>query len=89
MSTEDQELNIDDDVIDVETPEEKPIVERNLFFANDAFNPPPANASLVDKIRYQQIKESVKRLRKLERNTLFKIKQMDVRAQVEKESNDS
>ena len=63
--------------------------QRNLFFANDAFNPPPSNASIVDKIRYQQIKESVKRLRKLERNPLFRIKQLDVRAQVEKESNDS
>lgn len=63
--------------------QEPPIeyVERNMFYANDAFNPPPPSASEADKKRYQQIKKSVKRLRKLEKNPLFIVQMMDLKAQ--------
>lgn len=85
-----EELNAQDVIIDVtpieddkteevientETPVE--YINRNMFYANDALTPPPYNASEVDKKRYQQIKKSVKRLRKLEKNPIFIIKRLD------------
>ena len=62
---------------------EQPIeyIERNMFYANDAFLPPPPSASEADKRKYQQIKKSVKRLRKLEKNPLFIVQMMDLKAQ--------
>jgi len=56
-------------------------VERNMFYANDALRPPPPSASEADKKKYQQIKKSVKRLRKLEKNPLFIVQMMDLKAQ--------
>ena len=73
-----------EEIIDVESQEVsqevvEPVeyVNRNMFYANDALTPPPYNASEVDKKRYQQIKKSVKRLRKLEKNPIFIIKRLD------------
>ena len=54
-------------------------VNRNMFYANDALQPPPPGASKEDKKRYQQIKKSVKRLRKLEKNPIFMIQMMDMK----------
>lgn len=59
-------------------------INRNMFYANDALLPPPPYASEADKKRYQQIKKSVKRLRKLEKNPIFMVKMLDMRM----ESND-
>lgn len=56
-------------------------VERNMFYANDALTPPPPSASQADKKKYQQIKKSVKRLRKLEKNPIFMVQMMDLKAQ--------
>lgn len=84
-----EELNAQDVIIDV-TPIENDIPEevietpveyenRNMFYANDAMQPPPHYASAADKKRYQQIKKSVKRLRRLERNPIFIIKMLDMK----------
>ncbi len=92
-----EEYNASDVTVDVtETTEEvientePPIeyVNRNMFYANDALRPPPPYASEVDKRKYQQIKKSVKRLRKLEKNPLFIVQMMDLKKQQEHESND-
>lgn len=56
-------------------------INRNMFYANDALRPPPPSASEEDKRRYQQIKKSVKRLRKLEKNPIFMVQMMDLKAQ--------
>lgn len=56
-------------------------INRNMFYANDALRPPPPSASEADKRKYQQIKKSVKRLRKLEKNPLFIVQMMDLKAQ--------
>lgn len=66
----------------IENPE-PPIeyVERNMFYANDAMFPPPAHASEADKRKYQQIKKSVKKLRRLEKNPIFMVQMMDLKAQ--------
>lgn len=56
-------------------------INRNMFYANDALRPPPPSASEEDKKRYQQIKKSVKRLRKLEKNPIFMVQMMDLKAQ--------
>jgi len=61
--------------------EEQVWTERNMFYANDALAPPPSSASEADKKRYQQIKKSVKRLRKLEKNPIFIVHMMDLKAQ--------
>lgn len=95
-----EEYNASDLTVDVtETTEEvienteppiEPIeyVNRNMFYANDALLPPPQNASEEDKRKYQQIKKSVKRLRKLEKNPIFIVQMMDMKKQQENESND-
>lgn len=62
-------------------------VNRNMFYANDALQPPPPYASEADKRKYQQIKKSVKRLRRLEKNPLFIVQMMDLKQQ-ENNSND-
>lgn len=66
----------------IENPE-PPIeyIERNMFYANDALLPPPPHASAADKKKYQQIKKSVKKLRKLEKNPIFMVQMMDLKAQ--------
>ena len=61
--------------------QEKEYIERNLFYANDAFLPPPPHASEADKRKYQQIKKSVKKLRRLEKNPIFMVQMMDLKAQ--------
>lgn len=83
-----ENIELNDDAIINDESYESPIVERNLFYANDALKPPPPDASDVDKKKYQQIRESVKRLRRLERNTLFQIQMMDLKKQMKDESND-
>lgn len=86
MTEEHTESN--DDIIINNENYEAPIVERNLFYANDALKPPPPGASDIDKKKYQQIRQSVKRLRRLEKNTLFQIQMMDLKKQMKDESND-
>lgn len=56
-------------------------INRNMFYANDALRPPPPSASKEDKRRYQQIKKSIKRLRKLEKNPIFMVQMLDLKAQ--------
>lgn len=83
-----EHIESNDNIIINDENYESPIVERNLFYANDALKPPPPDASDIDKKKYQQIRESVKRLRRLERNTLFQIQMMDLKKQMKDESND-
>jgi len=67
-----------------DTPQEeqqKEYIERNMFYAQDALRPPPPSASAADKKRYQQIKQSVKKLRRLEKNPIFMVQMMDLKAQ--------
>lgn len=73
-------INVDD--LEFEPSEEqKEYIERNLFYANDAYLPPPPHASAEDKRKYQQIKKSVKKLRRLEKNPIFMVQMMDLKAQ--------
>jgi len=76
-------VDVTDVTEEVTENEELPIeyVERNMFYANDAWLPPPATASEADKKRYQQIKKSVKKLRRLEKNPIFMVQMMDLKAQ--------
>jgi hypothetical protein len=85
-----QEYDVTDVTVDVTQTTEEVIenaetpvdyVNRNMFYANDALQPPPPHASAVDKKRYQQIKKSVKRLRKLEKNPIFIIKMLDMKGE--------
>jgi hypothetical protein len=89
MTEENNEMNIEE-VIENNEEYESPVEHtvRNLFYANDALQPPPPTASEIDKRKYQQIRQSVKRLRRLEKNPLFQIQMMDLKKQVESESND-
>jgi hypothetical protein len=81
--------NMDEEFESGETKEETPTTRRNFFYANDALKPPPSTASVVDKIKYQQILKSVKRLRRLEKNPLFQVQMMDLKKEIKDESNDS
>lgn len=67
----------------------KHITPRNMFYANDAMQPPPENASIEDKIKYKEILKSVKRLRKLEKNPVFRIKQLDLKTAINQEKYDN
>ncbi len=77
-----EEINEENLATLTEIPEE-PVeyIERNLFYANDALRPPPSSASEADKKKYQQIKKSVKKLRRLEKNPIFMVQMMDLKAQ--------
>jgi hypothetical protein len=89
MNEENNELNTEEYIVNDEN--YKPPVEfkeRNLFYANDALKPPPPDASEIDKRKYQQIRKSVKRLRRLEKNLLFQVQMLDLKKQVKEESND-
>lgn len=76
-------IDVTDTTQEVIENKEPPVehINRNMFYANDALQPPPPHASAADKKRYQQIKKSVKRLRKLEKNPIFVVQMMDHRAQ--------
>jgi hypothetical protein len=87
MNEDNIELNSEEEILNDEN-YESPIVQRNMFYANDALKPPPPDASEIDKRKYLQIRESVKRLRRLEKNPLFQIQMMDLKQQVKDESND-
>lgn len=74
-----------EDVTEVELPEQPPTLQRNMFYAQDGLFGEDRGLSKEDKMRYNDIKRRVKRLRKLERSPLFEVKKMMIR----EESNDA
>jgi len=85
---EEFESELTEEIIPNDEKYTSPIKERNMFYANDALKPPPPNASEIDKRKYQQIRDSVKRLRRLEKNPLFQIQMMDLKTKMKNESNE-
>ncbi len=86
---EEMEYNPNDVTIDItdvteEVTEEEAIVAqeptpeppRNMFYAQDALGSPPPNLSKEERMRYNNIRRRVKKLRRLERSPLFQVQKM-------------
>lgn len=58
---------------------------RNIFYAEDAFQVLPRDASPEDKEFHRKLKKSVKRLRRMQRSPLFEVQRMAILQEAKRE----